>query len=245
MRLKGKVAVITGATGGIGAAISRLFGQNGASLALWDIIEPKELVEELKSFNGRYISYSVDITRSNIVEEAAEKVQKDFGKVDILINNAGITRDNLILRMKDGEWEDVLKVNLTGAFFCTRTISRMMAKSRSGKIINISSIIGIGGNIGQANYSASKAGLLGLTRSSARELSRFGIRVNAIAPGYIETPMTAKLNSQIKEKIKQNIPLSAFGKPEDVARTALFLGSSESDYVTGEVIKVDGGLLME
>ncbi len=245
MKLEGKSAIITGATGGIGAAISRLFAQSGASLALWDIVEPKELVNELKDFNGRYVSYPVDITNSKIVGESAEKVRKDLGKIDILVNNAGITRDNLILRMKDAEWEDVLKVNLTGAFFCTRSISRIMIKNRSGKIINISSIIGIGGNIGQANYSASKAGLLGLTRSSARELSRFGIRVNAIAPGYIETPMTNKLNPQIKEKIKQGIPLSTFGKPEDVARAVLFLASSESNYITGEVIKVDGGLLME
>ncbi|MCX5642695.1 MAG: 3-oxoacyl-[acyl-carrier-protein] reductase [Candidatus Omnitrophica bacterium] len=245
MFLKDKVALITGAAGGIGAAIARLFASEGADLVLWDLAPVESLKAELTAATGRkVIGAAVDITDPDGVEQAGREAEAELGRIDILVNNAGITRDNIIFRMKPEEWELVLKVNLFGPFNCTKIVGKMMAKKRAGSIINISSVIGLRGNAGQANYGASKAGLIGLTKSSARELARFGVRVNALAPGYIQTAMTDKLTPEQKSEIQKQIPLAALGTSEDVAKAALFLSSALSGYITGEVIRVDGGFAM-
>ena len=245
MRLEKRVVLITGAAGGIGTSLASLFAQEGADLILWDIIEPSSiLLERIKNFSREVIFQKVDITRTEEVEEAIKKGQERFGKLDILINNAGITRDNLIFRMAEEEWEKVIEINLKGTFNCTRAATKFMMRQKYGKIINIASVIGLVGNIGQSNYAASKAGILGLTKSVARELARFKINVNAIAPGYIKTTMTERLSPKVKEEMLKNIPLGRFGEPLDVAKVALFLASEESNYLTGQVIKVGGGLVM-
>jgi len=244
MLLKDKTALITGAAGGIGAALARLFASEGADLVLWDLAPVESLVAEIAQTGRKVIGAAVDITDLAGVEQAGREAESGMGRIDILINNAGVTRDNIIFRMKPEEWELVLKVNLSGPFNCTKVIGKMMAKKGSGRIINISSVIGLRGNAGQANYSASKAGLIGLTKSSARELARFGVRVNALAPGYIQTAMTDKLTPEQKNEIQRQIPMAALGAPEDVAKAALFLASALSDYITGEVIRVDGGFAM-
>ncbi len=244
MLLKGKVSLITGAAGGIGTALAHFFAAEGSDLILWDVVPVENLAKTIISTGRRVKGAVVDISDLTAVEKYAREAEEEIGPVDILVNNAGITRDNLIFRMKPEEWELVIKVNLTGAFHCTKVIGRMMAKKGSGSIINISSVIGLRGNTGQANYGASKAALIGLTKSSARELARFGIRVNALAPGYIQTPMTESLTETQKEEVLRMIPLATFGKPEDVAKAALFLASSLSQYITGEVLRVDGGFSM-
>ena len=245
MRLEKRVVLITGAAGGIGTSLASLFAQEGADLILWDIVEPSSvLLARIKNFSREVIFQKVDITRTEEVEEAIKKSQERFGKLDILINNAGITRDNLIFRMAEEEWERVIEINLKGTFNCIRAATKFMMRQKYGKIINIASVIGLVGNIGQSNYAASKAGMLGLTKSVARELARFKINVNAIAPGYIKTTMTERLSPKVKEEMLKNIPLGRFGEPLDVAKVALFLASEESNYLTGQVIKVGGGLVM-
>jgi 3-oxoacyl-[acyl-carrier protein] reductase len=186
----------------------------------------------------------VDVANFTDVEQMVEAILKKFGKIDILINNAGITRDKLILRMTEEDWDAVLNVNLKGTFNCTKTVIRHMAKQRSGKIVSIASVVGEMGNAGQANYSASKAGVIGLTKTIAREFAQRGINVNAIAPGYIETPMTEALPEKVKEELKRLIPMERLGKPEDVAEAVLFLVSEESNYITGQVLNVNGGIYM-
>ena len=245
MRLEKNVALITGAAGGIGGSLASLFAQEGADLVLWDIVEPSSaFLERIKNFSREVLFQKVDITRMEEVKEALKTAQEKFKKLDILINNAGITRDNLIFRMSEEEWEKVIEINLKGTFNCTRVAAKLMMRQKYGKIISIASVIGLVGNIGQSNYAASKAGILGLTKSVARELGRFKINVNAIAPGYIKTPMTEALPLEVKEEMLKNIPLGRFGEPLDVAKIALFLASEESSYLTGQVIKVGGGLVM-
>lgn len=245
MRLEKKVVLITGASGGIGESLALSFAQEGTDLILWDIIEPKiALLDKIKNFSREVLFQKVDITKMEEVGKAMGENCEKLKRLDVLINNAGITRDNLLLRMSEEDWETVMKVNLKGTFNCIRAASKFMMRQKYGKIINIASVIGLIGNIGQSNYAASKAGILGLTKSAARELARFKINVNAIAPGYIDTPMTQKLPLKVKEEMLKNIPLGRFGKPDDVAKTAIFLASEESSYLTGQVIKVDGGLVM-
>ena len=235
MDLKGRNAIVTGGARGIGKEIASTLVRAGAKVAICDVNEA-----EIMSCS----TYAIDITNSEHVNDMVKKVIEEFGSVDILINNAGITRDNLIMRMKDEDWDAVLNVNLKGAFNCLRAVTRHMMKRRYGKIVNISSVVGVMGNAGQANYSASKAGLIGLTKSAAKELASRNINVNAIAPGFIQTPMTDKLSDDQKAKIFDFIPQGKFGKPEDIANLALFLSSDFSSYITGEVIRVDGGMAM-
>jgi 3-oxoacyl-[acyl-carrier protein] reductase len=244
MNLKDKIALVTGGARGIGKEIALGLARAGAHIALCDINKEslEEAQTEIAALGVRCAIYSIDVSSSKQVNEMVKEVVKEFDTLDILVNNAGITRDGLIMRMKDQDWEDVLNVNLKGAFNCLRAVTRPMMKKRHGKIINISSIVGMDGNAGQANYSASKAGLIGLTKSAAKELGSRGINVNAIAPGFIETPMTDKLSADQKEKIFQAIPLGSIGKPQDIANLVLFLSSDSSSYITGEVIRVDGGI---
>jgi len=241
--LEDKVAIITGGARGIGKQIASKFLEHKAKPIVWDV--DQEALSDIKNeFKDDIQVVSVDITNPGKVQEAVDKILDNFTNIDILVNNAGITRDSLLMRMKDEDWDMVLNVNLKGAFVCTKIVSKVMMKQRSGKIINISSIVGLMGNPGQVNYSASKAGMLGLTKSSARELALRGINVNAIAPGFIETKMTEALPQAVKDKMLSQISMGKLGAAEDVANAALFLGSSLSGYITGQVIVVDGGLYM-
>lgn len=245
--LSGKVALVTGGGRGIGKAIVRELASQGADVVISDIdlTSAEQVATEVKSTYGvRSIGLQADVANASEVEAMVEKAVEVMGKIDILINNAGITRDTLLISMDEKDWDLVLAVNLKGAFLCTRAVSRYMMKQRSGKIVNISSVVGLMGNAGQANYSASKAGLLGLTKSVAKELAGRNIQVNAVAPGFIETEMTAHLPQEVKEAFMSQIPMKRPGKPEDVARVVGFLVSSAADYVTGQVIPVDGGMVM-
>ena len=246
MLLKDKVALITGSARGIGREIASLFAKEGAGIIICDVNEELagETKEKLESRGFKVASFAVDVTNLNRVEEMLNKILDKFGKIDILVNNAGITKDGLLVRMKEADWDAVLDVNLKGTFVCTKAVSKVMIKQRCGKIISIASIIGIMGNVGQANYAASKAGIIGFTKSVARELALRNITVNAVAPGYIQTDMTAKLSDDAREQMLKNIPLNRLGTPEDVARTCLFLASSDADYITGQTIVVDGGMAM-
>jgi 3-oxoacyl-[acyl-carrier protein] reductase len=245
MRLKDKVAIITGGARGIGKKISQTFLKEGASVYIFDVNEEEgaRTVGELQpAYDGKVNFFKVDITDEKNVEQSIEKIIEAEGRIDILVNNAGITRDNLILRMSLEDWKKVIDINLTGAFICSKHTVKYMVKNRSGKIINISSIVGVHGNAGQSNYSSSKAGIIGLTKTLARELAGRNILVNAIAPGYIETEMTEKLSDKIKEKLMEQIPTGRLGSVDDVAKTALFLASDDSNYITGTVINLDGGM---
>ncbi len=246
MLLKDKVALVTGGARGIGRAIAILFAKEGASIAVLDINaeEAEKTSREIESLGGKSLALKLDVTSFQNAEEAVNKILDKLGKVDILVNNAGITKDALILRMSEADWDAVLNVNLKGAFNCSKAVSRLMIKQRSGKIINIASIIGIIGNPGQSNYSASKAGIIALTKTMAKELASRNITVNAVAPGFIQTEMTAKLPEEVKEKMLGAIPLGKLGSPEDVAGVCLFLASEDSNYITGQTIIVDGGMVM-
>ncbi len=246
MRLKDKVALITGGARGIGRAIALLFAKEGADIVVIDVNleEAKEAAGEIEALGRKSLALQVDVTDFAKVEEAVNKILDKFTKVDILVNNAGITKDNLLLRMSQQEWDTVLNVNLKGTFNCLKAVSKPMIKQRAGRIINIASIIGIIGNPGQANYSASKAGIIALTKTAAKELAGRNININAVAPGFIQTEMTAKLPEDLKEKMKGAIPLNKFGSPDDVAAVCLFLASSDSSYITGQTIVVDGGMVM-
>jgi len=246
MRLDGRLALVTGGARGIGKTIGGMFLDEGAEVAIFDVSEDSGK-ETADSFNrkygtGRASFYKVDITDEESVEQAVNRIIEKKDKIDILVNNAGITMDNLILRMSVDDWKKVIDINLTGAFICSKFVIKHMVKARSGSIINISSIVGVRGNAGQANYSASKAGLIGLTKTLARELAGRNIRVNAVAPGYIETEMTGKLPDKIKEVLLGQIPTRRLGSVEDVAKSVLFLASEESAYITGIVLGVDGGM---
>ena len=246
MRLKDKVALITGGARGIGRSIALLFAQEGADIVIGDvdIQEANKTCLDIEALGKKALALQMDVTDYVKVEEAVNKILDKFAKVDILINNAGITKDNLLLRMSETEWDAVLSVNLKGTFNCIKAVSKAMVKQRAGKIINIASIIGIIGNPGQANYSASKAGIIALTKTTAKELAIRNINVNAVAPGFIQTEMTGKLPQGLKEKMRDLIPLGKFGLPDDVAKTCLFLASEESSYITGQTIVVDGGMVM-
>ncbi len=246
MKLSGKVALITGAAQGIGKAVALLLARNGADIVVSDINLEKaeETAREIESIGVKAMAVKVNVASLVDVEQMSGAVLERFGKIDILVNNAGITRDKLILRMTEEDWDAVLDVNLKGTFNCTKTVVRHMAKQRSGKIVSIASVVGEMGNAGQVNYAASKAGVIGLTKTIAREFAQRRINVNAIAPGYIETPMTEVLPEKVKEELKQLIPMERLGKPEDIAEAVLFLVSEESNYITGHVLKVNGGIYM-
>lgn len=245
--LKNKNAVVTGATRGIGREIALRLAQNGANIAFNYRTfneEIEALVDEIKSFGVKVFIYKCNVSISTEVDSFIKAVKNEFETIDILINNAGITKDGLILRMKDEDFNDVLDVNLTGTFNVTKAVSSIMVRQRQGKIINISSVVGIAGNAGQCNYAASKAGVIGFSKSIARELAGRNITVNVVAPGYINTDMTKGLSDKVKEEIIKSIPLKRIGEPGDVANLVLFLSSKLSDYITGQVINVDGGMVM-
>jgi 3-oxoacyl-[acyl-carrier protein] reductase len=246
LKLTGKVALVTGAAQGIGRAVGLLLARNGADIVVSDINLEKaeETAKEIRAIGPKAMAVKVDVSNLSDVERMVEAIIEKLAKIDILVNNAGITRDKLILRMTEEDWDAVLGVNLKGTFNCTKTVIRHMAKQRSGKIVNIASVVGEMGNAGQANYSASKAGVIGLTKTIAREYAQRGITVNAIAPGYIETPMTDALPEKAKEELKKLIPMERLGKPEDVAEAVLFLVCEESSYITGQVLNVNGGIYM-
>ncbi|MBN1446091.1 MAG: 3-oxoacyl-ACP reductase FabG [Candidatus Omnitrophica bacterium] len=241
---KDKVVVITGAFGGIGKSLAVKFGGHGAKLVMWDIFVDEAFEKEMAGAGIEFISAKLDITRQADVESALKAVIEKWNRVDVLVNNAGITRDGLVLKMNEKDWDDVLNVNLKGSFICSKIIGKIMFSQKAGKIVNVASIIGQIGNIGQANYSASKGALISLTKTCAKEFGRFGVNVNAVAPGYIVTKMTEQLPDKVKEKMLDMIPLKRFGKSEEVADMILFLASKESDYVTGQVFRIDGGMVI-
>lgn len=245
--LQGKAAIITGGVRGIGKAIAAEFCRNGADVLLCyrsNDTEAEKTQQELKQYGTKVELLKGDVADPETAKTATEKAKALFGRVDILVNNAGITKDKLLMRMTEAEFTDVINANLNGSFYFLSAAAKLMIKQKSGKIINLSSVAGVYGNPGQVNYSASKAGIIGMTKSAAKELGKRGITVNAIAPGFVETDMTAVLTEQQKEKISQSISLGRTGKPEDIAKTALFLASEHADYITGQVICVDGGLSM-
>ena len=246
MRLKDKTALVTGGARGIGREIALCLAREGANVVIWDVNpeSAKSTAKDIEALGVKADYVQADVTKYNQVEESVNKILDNFQKLDILVNNAGITKDNLLLRMSEADWDAVINVNLKGTFNCTKAAAKVMLRQRSGKIINIASIIGIIGNFGQANYAASKAGIIALTKTTAKELASRGICVNAVAPGFIQTEMTAKLPADIQQKLLAQIPLNRLGKPEDVAKLCLFLASSESDYITGQVIIIDGGMVM-
>ncbi|MFZ2356630.1 MAG: 3-oxoacyl-[acyl-carrier-protein] reductase [Candidatus Omnitrophota bacterium] len=246
MKFKDKVALITGSAQGIGREIALSFASEGAIVVISDINLEKaaQTAKEIEALGRRSLVLELNVTDFVQVEAAINKILDKFTKVDILVNNAGITKDNLMLRMSDGDWDAVINVNLKGTFNCTKAVSKVMIKQRSGKIVNIASIIGIIGNAGQANYSASKAGIIALTKTTAKELASRNINVNAVAPGFIQTDMTAKLSEEVKQKMLEVIPMNKLGVPQDVANACVFLASEEAGYITGQTIVVDGGMVM-
>jgi 3-oxoacyl-[acyl-carrier protein] reductase len=245
--LKGKVAVVTGGGRGIGAAIARKLAGEGADIVVNDIAAGEagdQLIADLRAGGNKAVFIAADISKAADAKRLIEESITGMGRIDILVNNAGITRDNLIMRMSEEEWDSVIAVNLKGTFNCIQAVTRPMLKQRSGAIVNLASVVGLAGNPGQANYSASKAGVIGLTKTAAKELASRGIRVNAVAPGFIETDMTKKLPEEYSAKLKEAIPLGIFGKPENVADVVAFLAGDDAAYVTGEIIKIDGGLFI-
>ncbi len=246
MRLEGKVALITGGARGIGQAIGMAFAKEGADIVVADVNMEiaQKTASEIEALGRKVLALDMDVTNYEKVEEGINKILDKFGKVDILVNNAGITKDNLLLRMSQAEWDAVINVNLKGTFNCIRAVCRPMVKQRSGRIISIASIIGLMGNPGQANYAASKAGIIALTKTVAKELASRNINANAVAPGFIQTEMTAKLPEELKKKMLEAIPLGKLGTPQDIAKVCLFLASEESSYITGQTITVDGGMVM-
>ncbi|MBS3818320.1 3-oxoacyl-[acyl-carrier-protein] reductase [bacterium] len=241
-----RISLITGASQGIGKAIALELAQAGSKVALLDVQKEKleEVAQQIHSRKGQAFPYVVDITRSGDVTKIVESIIQEHQKIDHLVNNAGINRDNLLMRMKEKEWDDVLTVNLKGTFNCTKALIRKMMSQRYGRIVNISSVVGLMGNAGQSNYSASKAGIIGFSKSLAREAAPRGITVNVVAPGYISTDMTERLGEAIKKKFLDFIPMKRFGMPEEVAQVVKFLLSDEAAYITGQVISINGGMFM-
>lgn len=248
MGLSGKVALITGSARGIGKAIALELANHGAKVVINDILPKNEIdktLEEIRKSGDRAIGIRADITIFEEVESMVKEIINKFGKIDILVNNAGIIRDSLLIRMKEEDWDAVININLKGTFNCSKTVAKYMMRQKSGgKIVNISSVIGLVGNIGQANYAASKAGIIGLTKSIAKELALRNINVNAIAPGFIETDMTKKLSEKVRKDLQQQIPLKRLGTVKDIAKVVYFLVSDNANYITGQVINVDGGMVM-
>lgn len=245
--LKGKCAVITGASRGIGKCIATKFAKEGANVVINyrnNEEEALKVKQELEDLGSQVLVVKADVSELEQAEKLIKEAKKEFGKVDILVNNAGITKDNLIIRMKEEDFDSVIKTNLKGAFNCLKSVTPIMLKQKYGKIVNMSSVVGVVGNPGQVNYCASKAGLIGMTKSLAKEIGSRNITVNAIAPGFIDTDMTKILSDDQKKKILSQIPLNKFGNVEDIANVALFLASENSNYITGQVIHVDGGMAM-
>jgi 3-oxoacyl-[acyl-carrier protein] reductase len=243
MRFKDKVVMVTGGAAGIGRVTAEAFAREGAKLAICDV-NPEAGEAALKALGPEASFEKVDVANEAAVSAWTEAVAKRYGRIDVLVNNAGITRDALLLRMKESDWDLVMAINLKGAFLCTRAAVRFMAQQRAGRIVNVASVVGVVGNVGQANYVASKAGLIGLTKTVAREFAARGITVNAVAPGFIETQMTAVLSDKVKEAFLAQIPLGRAGSPEDVAAAVTFLASDPAAYLTGQVLHVSGGMYM-
>lgn len=247
MTLKGKTAVVTGGYRGIGKAIAIKLASMGANVVINDIGAPEtadDTVNELKSFGVEAQAVSANVTVEEEVNGMIAKVIEKFGHIDILVNNAGITRDGLLMKMKESDWQSVLDVNLKGVFLCTKAVVRPMMQQKGGSIVNITSVVGITGNAGQANYSASKAGVIGFTKSIAKEIGSKGVRVNAVAPGFINTKMTEALPEEVKKAYMANIPLKRYGEPEEIAEVVAFLCEDRSRCMTGQVLKVDGGMAL-
>lgn len=246
-KLEGKVAVVTGASRGIGRAIALKLADEGAKVVVnysGSQAKAEEVVAAIQANGGEALAVQASVSKTEEVTVLMDAAVKTFGSLDILVNNAGITRDNLLMRMKEDEWDDVLNTNLKGVFLCTKAVTRQMMKQRAGRIINISSIVGVAGNAGQANYVAAKAGVIGLTKTTAKELASRNILVNAIAPGFIETEMTEQLPEEIKQGMLTQIPLAKLGQPEDIAKAVAFLASDEANYMTGQTLHIDGGMVM-
>ena len=244
-RFENKIVLVTGAGRGIGASIAKRFASEGAEVIVnysGNDEAAQKTVDEITATGGQAQKYKCSVNDSESVKVKIDEIIKEFGRIDILVNNAGITKDGLMLRMTDEDFDRVIDVNLKGTFNCTKYVSKYMLKQKSGKIINISSVVGLSGNAGQVNYSASKAGIIGITKSAAKELSSRGITVNAVAPGYVDTDMTKVLSDNIRNEILKNIPLQRMGNVEDISNCVAFLASEDASYITGQVISVDGGM---
>ena len=244
-RFENKIVLVTGAGRGIGASIAKRFASEGAEVIVnysGNDEAAQKTVDEITAIGGQAQKYKCSVNDSESVKDMIDEIIKEFGRIDILVNNAGITKDGLMLRMTDEDFDRVIDVNLKGTFNCTKYVSKYMLKQKSGKIINISSVVGLSGNAGQVNYSASKAGIIGITKSAAKELSSRGITVNAVAPGYVDTDMTKVLSDNIRNEILKNIPLQRMGNVEDISNCVAFLASEDASYITGQVISVDGGM---
>ena len=247
MLLDGKVAMVTGASRGIGRSVAIALAKAGAKVIInyaGNVVAAQEVKDLIDAAGGQSMIVQADVASDEAVGAMVKDTMDAFGQIDILVNNAGITRDNLLMRMKEGDWDAVMNTNLKGVFVCTKAVSRVMMKQKSGKIINMTSVVGIMGNAGQANYAAAKAGVIGFTKSMAKELATRGITVNAVAPGFINTDMTAVLSDQLKDELATKIPVGRLGSPEDVAAAVLFLVSDAANYITGQTLNVDGGMVM-
>ncbi|MDF2545741.1 MAG: 3-oxoacyl-[acyl-carrier-protein] reductase [Anaerosolibacter sp.] len=247
MTLLGKTAVVTGGSRGIGRAIVLKLAEMGANIVVNYTSSPQkaeEVVALVKEMGREAIAIQANVSDSDAIQKMMQEVEEKFSTIDILINNAGITKDTLLMKMKDEDWDQVMDINLKGTFNCTKAVTRKMMKQRSGKIVNLASVVGVMGNAGQANYAASKAGIIGFTKSVAKELATRGINVNAVAPGFIQTEMTDILSDEVKEAMMANIPMKQLGTPEDVANVIAFLCSDDAKYITGQVLHVDGGMVM-
>ncbi|MGE6631369.1 3-oxoacyl-[acyl-carrier-protein] reductase [Bacillus sp. NPDC077027] len=245
--LSNKTAIVTGASRGIGRAIAMDLAKNGANVVVnysGNEAKANEVVDEIKALGQKAFALKADVSNAEEVQALMKETVHTFGSIDILVNNAGITRDNLLMRMKENEWDDVININLKGVFNCTKAVTRQMMKQKNGRIINVASVVGICGNPGQANYVAAKAGVIGLTKTTAKELASRNITVNAVAPGFISTDMTDKLAENVQTEMLKQIPLARFGAPEDISSVVMFLASEKAGYITGQTIQVDGGMVM-
>lgn len=247
MNLEGKIALVTGASRGIGSEIALELARQGADVAVnfsGSEAKANEVVDEIKTLGRDAFAVKCDVSNAAQVALMVKETVERFGKLDILVNNAGITKDNLIMRMKEEEWDDVININLKGVFLCSKAVTRQMMKQRMGRIINIASIVGVSGNPGQANYVAAKAGVIGLTKTTAKELASRNITVNAVAPGFISTDMTDKLSEEVKAEMLKQIPLARLGEPKDIAKVTAFLASDDASYITGQTLHINGGMWM-